>query len=317
MKRAALVLAAVAAAALPARAADYRAPLTAYGAPDLEGIWTNAWLTKLERPKDFTTIVVPEAEAAAYDKTHAGHVKDPKDDPIGQETSEFPEPGTQLARIRGFPRTSWIIEPSDGKVPNTEAVAAANKASMDAIETAFDDPEVRTLNDRCMGAGFAGPPISNGADANVLQIVQTRDQVAILSELNHNLRIIRLRGSHAPAAVRQWMGDSVGHWEGKTLVVETSNFHPLQVHAPGRPASDTRIVERFTRTGAGEITYEFRVENPDKYTMAWRGEMVLRASDKPLFEYACHEGNYGLEYILAGARQKEEAAARALASAGK
>jgi len=316
MRRSAVLIAALG-FVVPAHAGDYRAPVTAYGAPDLEGVWTNAWLTKLERPKDFTTLVIPEAEAAAYDKTHAGHVKDPKDDPIGQETSEFPEPGTQLARIRGFPRTSWIVEPSDGKAPNTPAVAAANKAAMDAVETAYDNPEDRTQNDRCLGSGFAGPPLSNGADANMLQIVQTRDQVAILSELNHNLRIIRLTGSAHPAdAVRQWFGDSVGHWEGKTLVVETSNFHPWQVRAPGKPASDTHITERFTRTGAAEITYEFRVENPDKYTMPWRGEMVLRASDKPLFEYACHEGNYGLEFILAGARQKEEAA-RELAASGK
>jgi hypothetical protein len=304
-----LLAATAALIATPLAAADYRTPLTAYGAPDLEGIWTNAWLTKLERPKDFTTIVISEAEAVAYDKVHAGHVKDPKDDPIGQETSEFPEPGTQLARIRGFPRTSWIIEPSDGKAPYTAPAAAENKAAMDGIETRFDNPEDRTPFDRCLGAGYAGPPLSNGADANMLQIVQTRDQVAIFSEMNHNMRIIRLKGSHPANAVREWFGDSIGHWEGATLVVDTVNLHPLQVRAPGKPMSDTHITERFTRTGAAEITYEFRVDNPDKYTMPWRGEMVLRASDKPLFEYACHEGNYGLEFILAGARQKEAAAA--------
>ena len=110
------------------------------------------------------------------------------------------------------------------------------------------------------------------------------------------------------------MGDSIGHWEGRTLVVETANFHPLQVAAPDAPASDTHVTERFTRTGPAEITYEFRVvRTPTNIAQPWRGEMVLRASDKPLYEYACHEGNYGLEFLLAGARQMEAAAAKELA----
>ncbi|CAN5116707.1 hypothetical protein BH11PSE2_BH11PSE2_17460 [soil metagenome] len=289
----------------PAKPAARPAAKPTYDPRDLDGTWTNAWLTKTERPKDFTTLIIPEAQAAEYEAKNAGKVK-PEKDLVGQETSEFPEVGEQLARIRGQARSSWIYDPADGKIPYTEAVKAANKARTDFIESNFDNPDARGLDERCVGATKAGPPLRNGADSNVIRIVQTRDQLAIESEADHNLRLVRIGGTHGPEAARRWMGDSVGRWEGDTLVVETVRFHPLQLGAAaGAPGADSKVIERFTRTGADEITYDFIVENPALYTQTWRGEMILRPSKGPIYEYACHEGNYGLEFILAGARQAE------------
>jgi hypothetical protein len=178
----------------------------------------------------------------------------------------------------------------------------------------FDNPEERPPGERCLATAQAGPPLRNGPDLNVYNIVQTREAVALVSEQNQNLRVIRLAGGHGPAAIRPWMGDSLGHWEGDTLVVETVNFHRAQYRVPGGGPSQTRIVERFTRTGPAEIHYAFTVENPALYTQRWRGEMVLRPSAGPQFEFACHEGNYGFANILAGARQQEREAVAAKAT---
>jgi hypothetical protein len=301
-------------AAAAAEAADYRPPLTAEGVPDLQGTWTNAWLTRTERASDFTTLSIPEAQAREYERQNAGRVKMPKD-PVGQEASEWPEVGDQLARIRNTPRTSWIYDPADGKIPYRPEVREANKAQMEAWENRFDHPEQRPPRERCMGVGQAGPPLGNAADLNVLLIVQTRDHVAIVAESNQTARIIRLGGTHAPKALRQWMGDAVGRWEGPTLVVETTNFHPAQYRTPG--GGETKVVERFTRTGPAEIHYAYTVENPALYTQRWRGEMVLRPSRGPLFEFACHEGNYALENILRGGRVAEAEAGAGQQVAGE
>lgn len=144
--------------------------------------------------------------------------------------------------------------------------------------------------------------------------MQTANAVAILSEMNHDVRIVRLNASHVPAAIRPWMGDSVGWWDKKTLVVETTSFNPRDhFHIQFELSPNTKIVERFTRMSATEIFYEFSVEDPTIYTQPWRGEMMLTASKNPIYEVACHEGNYSLAGILAGARQDEAKAAAAAA----
>jgi hypothetical protein len=293
-----LALAAVLAAG-PAAAAEK-------GASDLTGVWTNAWLTRMERGKDFKTLAVPEAEAAKWEKDNQR--PKPPEDPVGQGDSEFPEAGVQLARIRGAARTSWIYDPPDGKIPYTEAAKAANKARGDSRKGAIDGPEQLSLRDRCINTLQVGPPLANAEDLNVYQIVETKDHVAIQSEANSLVRIIRLGGQRAPNTPPRWFGDSVGYWEGKTLVVETTGFHPLQVQGvDGKAAATHRVTERFTRTGPNEIHYAFTVENPAIYTRSWRGEMVLRPVSR-IFEDGCHEGNYAMTNILGGSRVVERQA---------
>jgi hypothetical protein len=175
-------------------------------------------------------------------------------------------------------------------------------------EARFDNPEERTPGDRCLLQAHAGPPLRNAADLNLFLIVQTTDSVVIVSEGAQTPRIVRIGGDHDPAAIRRLMGDSVGHWEGRTLVVETINFHPAQYRAGAKPGGETRVVERFTRTGPQELHYAFTVENPTLYTQRWRGEMVFRPAEGRFFEYACHEGNYAMENILRGGRVADAAA---------
>jgi hypothetical protein len=184
-----------------------------------------------------------------------------------------------------------------------------------------DNPETRSLGERCIvGYGSTGgPPMLNVLYNNNYQIVQSPGYVVIMVEMNHDARVIRLGGAHLPATLRPWMGDSVGHWEGDTLVVETTNLNPgEQFTADVRHrlylASDSKVTERFTRIAGDQILYEFKVEEPKAYTQSWRGEIPMHATKGPIYEYACHEGNYALPDILAGARQQEaEAAAKAAA----
>jgi hypothetical protein len=314
----ALVLAACLAAGLPARSADaYRAPRTAYGQPDLQGTWTNASLTSLERPDRFPTVVVPEAQARAYEKDPPRAPAIPGDD-VGQDDTEWWEMGAGLARIRGQARAAWIVEPADGRLPLTEA----GRKAVVIPPAGFEGPEARPLTDRCLSfiGSPAGPPMLNAAYNGNYQILQTRDHVAILVEMNTALRIIRLGAKPAATPIPRWMGESVGRWEGETLVVETTNMHPLDSRRSGPrgrlySSPGARIVERFTRIADKEILYEFTILDPATYSGPWRAEMVFQPSPGRIFEMACHEGNYSMANILAGARQAEAAAREAAPTA--
>ena len=326
----AVALAMVAAAA---QAGSYRAPRTRFGQPDLQGVWTNASMTNLERPAALSTLVVGPAEAAAYEKRRVDRyarevaplAPDEGAPPVGkpgQDAAQWYAAPEGLARIGGQIRSSWIVEPADGQLPARATTVAAEKAVEFRDDHAFDNPEQRPLDERCvMGArNPAGPPIQNASVNPLMQIVQTRDSVVLVAEMNHDARIIRLGAKgHLPAAIRPWMGDSIGWWEGDTLVVETTNFNPAERwrwdgvrYFP--ITEDARVVERFTRTAPGEILYRFEVVDPQAYTRPWRGEMPLRATPDRLMEYACHEGNYALEGVLAGARQAERIAAQQAAA---
>ena len=224
---------------------------------------------------------------------------------MGQATSEWGEANEAgLARIRGEARTSWIVDPPDGHMPLTAQAKKARQAP-----ASFDGPEARPAAERCLlGLGApAGPPLLNpGYNANY-QIVQTRDAVVLISEMNHDARIVRLGGArHPPAGVALWMGDSVGRWERETLVVETANIRPAG-RVPLSPGA--KVTERFTRIAPDQIDYQLTVDDPTTYTRAWRGEELLRALGKPIYEAACHEGNYSLPNILAGRRYAERAGA--------
>jgi hypothetical protein len=291
------------------QAQPYRVPRTAFGQPDLQGIWSSMSMTRLERPPgDLLTFPIKAEEDAYQAKRRAAILARRQSDVFGQNAAEWQEE-FPLARIDGKLRTSWIVSPADGQLPyRPEArrrLAAINAAQLRRP----DNPEELSGFDRCLvgGVGAAGPPIQNPfTTSGGTQIVQTRDEVAILAEMNHDVRIVRLNARHQPPAVRQWMGDAIGWWEGDTLVVETTNFQPGEENRAAYLLSpQAKVTERFRRVSASELRYEFEVDDSATYTQAWRGEMPLRADKGPIYEYACHEGNYSLANILRGARRAE------------
>ena len=181
---------------------------------------------------------------------------------------------------------------------------------MRKLAESYDGPEPRPLGERCLATtGRTGPPMVNGLYNNNYQIVQTRDHILILSEMVQHARVVRLNGKHLPAHMTPLFGDSIGWWEGDTLVVETTNFSELHSrHAhPAYLSSKAKVTERFTRYSQTQIFYAYTVEDPSFYTQPWRGESSFNATPQPMYEYACHEGNYSLPGILAGARVQEQA----------
>jgi hypothetical protein len=301
----------------PAEAQGYKVPRTASGRPDLQGQWTNASLTHLERPRDLQSLVITEAAATAYEASHDGAPKIPGDD-VGQDTTEIWEQGGKLARLAGEVRTSWLTDPPDGRLPYSEAGRKLLQRSMDALYTDFDGPEVRPAMERCLlgSNSTAGPPMLNAGYNNNYQFVQTKDHLVVIVEMNHDARIIPLaptapQPAAAMSRIRPWMGRSVGRWEGDTLVVETGDFNVIGSWRGSSPiyiSPAARVTERFTRVSADEIRYEFAVDDPAVYTQVWRGEMPLRRATAPMYEVACHEGNYSMGGILAGGRKKDREA---------
>jgi hypothetical protein len=312
--------------AAPGQPPAYKAPRTVYGAPDLQGLWTNTALTFLQRPPIFKNLVATDKEEAMmiglFTKMAGDNIStapvDPKL-PAPPQVKEAPqsdyiEMDLHLARIDGQPRTSWIVDPADGRLPFTDEVKKA-RAAADKAPEVFDNPEDRDTQERCLTAigSPEGPPMINTGFNGNYQIVQTKDYVAIHVEMNHDVRIIRMGDrTHQAAAIQPWLGDSVGWWEGETLVVETTHLNPkghVYSLGGGFPYSpQTKITERFTRVAKDQILYEFSVDDPLTFTKVWRAEMPMRAAKGPIYEYACHEGNYSLPNILAGARAQEKAA---------
>ena len=313
--------------------APYHAPRTDFGDPDLQGLWTNASITTLERPAWATKLVLTPEEAAVavakYKQWLADNDKGadapPTDrDDVGGYNSFWLDPGSKFGVVRGEIRTSWIVDPPSGRIPySPEGARAAMATGMRQFRD-FSGPEVRSLGERCIvGYGSTGgPPMLNVLYNNNYQIVQSPGFVVIVVEMNHDARIIRLGGTHPPANITPWMGDSIGHWEGETLVVETTNLNPGQAFTADIRhriylAPDSKVTERFTRVSDHDILYEFQVEEPKAYTQTWRGEIPMHTTKGPMYEYACHEGNYSLPGILAGARAEEKTAALAAAKGSK
>jgi hypothetical protein len=307
----------------------WQAPRTEWGAPNLQGTWTNASLTSLEREPMFKgKASMTKAEAEEFERTNAfaqmsAADAKPTDPSVKAKASSDPggynafwlDPGTKLAVVNGEARTSFIVHPADGKVPYTPTGMKAAVAARSAIT--FDGPESRALGERCL-LGFgatSGPPMLPDVYNNNYQIVQSKDHVVILVEMVHDARIIRIGGTPIPKHVSKWMGDSVGRWEGDTLVVETTNLHPQQKAHYGikqrfyLPPTG-KVIERFTRVAPDQILYQFTVEDSEAYTQPWKGEVPMVATQDQLYEYACHEGNYALPGILAGARENEKKVAR-------
>ena len=326
MHNLALIAATALLSALPLMASAqsaYRVPRTASGTPDLQGIWTNASLTSVERSPGFKSLVIPEADAKTFEARRAAAraAQDRPSDPNalavvaadpGGYNAAWTDPGVTLGRVRGEVRSSWIVDPADGRAPYSAKGRKTFEAALAKARTTFDGPETRPLGERCiLGFGStAGPPMLNVLYNNNYQIVQTPETVVIVVEMNHDARIIRMGGRHPPRHIRTWMGDSIGRWDGDTLVVETTNFNPGEALRPYFGATlyiseDATVTERFTRISTTEILYEFEVDDPEVFSKVWRAEMPLKASPGPVYEYACHEGNYSLPGILAGARRAE------------
>jgi hypothetical protein len=321
-------------------AAAYHAPRNAFGQPDLQGNWTNATITPFEREAKYgDRLALTDQEVKGLEGANAQLVADGNKptDPKAKVTdlptncgrgftgvdcgynSAWVDPGTKIIDLGGVKRSSIIVSPANGRLPKMKPEAAARMQARfaNARRASFDNPENRSLGERCILSfgSSAGPPMLPLLYNNNYQIVQTRDEVAIDVEMVHDIRHIRLSGAHPPADVKLWMGDSIGHWEGDTLVVETTNMRPEQNFRGASVGS--KIVERFTRVSPTQIKYSFTVDDPQVYTAPYTGEVALNATKGPLYEYACHEGNYALPGILAGARtQEKEALQAAKAAAG-
>jgi hypothetical protein len=290
------------------------------GQPDLQGVWDASSMTPLERPaalgnKEFYT---PE-EIVAYEKARAHDLdRDRRDGSADADLSRaynesWFDRGVHLASNH---RTSRIVDPPNGRFPVYTPAAAQKYRDLQkwSAEHAFDGPETRSLYDQCLVFSQSGPPFLPGNYNNFYQILQTPGYVTILSEMGHQVRVIPLSNrSPLPGDVKQWMGDSVGHWEGNTLVVETANFRVSDhsrfgVQYDGITDGNLRVTERITRTGPSTITYRATVTDPTVYTQPWTIELPMEKSQSLIYEYACHEGNYGLVGILSGARAEEKKA---------
>jgi hypothetical protein len=237
---------------------------------------------------------------------------------VGGYNGFWLDPGNNVIRIDGVARSSIIVDPPDGRLPPLTAEGKQRLTERAAIAKKygeFDHPEMRPLSDRCLMSfgSNAGPPmLPNYFYNNNYTIVQTTDHVMILTEMVHDARIVRIGAKeHLPAQVRPWMGDSIGRWEGDTLVVETTNINPTQLAQSSflwvyRGASDKlKVTERFTRTGPDTILYKFTMEDPSTFTAPFSGELPFTRIDEMIYEYACHEGNYAMSNILSGERAKE------------
>lgn len=301
------------AALLPGQTKAWTPPRASDGHPDLQGTWSTATITPLERPADLAgKPFFTEKEAAEYEKqflqtTNRDRRDGGADTDVSRAYNEFWfSRGNHLVATR---RTSLIVDPPDGKIPPLTAEAQQRQADRAAHTKAhgFDGPEERPLPERCLLWPTAGPPMIPGGYNNNYQIFQSPGYVMVLVEMIHDVRIIPTDGRrHLPSSVRQWLGDSRGHWEGNTLVVDTTNF---TANSNFRGATkDMHLVERFTRTGPDTIMYEFTVDDPAAFTKPWKAEIPMQQTHEPILEYACNEGNYAMSGVLGGARAEEAAA---------
>ncbi len=319
-----IALAATAVSAQPKAA--YHAPKNGWGQPDLQGNWTTATITPLTRdPKLGQRNVLTKQEADSLEQATQAQiaradaptpvdatVKDLKNADCGADgisgfncgyNQGWKDPGTKLITINGEKRASIITSPANGQFPARVTGGAAGRRG-----GRTDNPEGFSLGERCLLSfgSSAGPPMLPLMYNNTYQIVQTKDEIAIDVEMVHDVRHIHMGAQHVPASMKLWMGDSVGHWEGDTLVVETTNFRPEQGLRGGNVSQ--KVTERFRRISPTQLSYQFTVEDPGVYAAPFSGEVEMRHTNGQVYEYACHEGNYALTGMLAGARAEEKQA---------
>ncbi len=313
------------AAASAAQAAEqpYTAPRTPDGQPDLQGFWSNQTYTRLERPDGVTTAFYTEEEVAAIEARAAGRESaqtEPGTIPdVHYDFTQFGLDRSQSARAKNL-RTSLIVDPQDGRLPDVNAEgrrrAGEVAAAQERLGGRWDSAQANQLDDRCIIMAGVGPPMLNTGYNSNYQIVQAPGYVMILTEMIHDARVIPLDGrASPPRGVSQWVGLSRGRWDGETLVVETTNFNAKN---PFRGSSARmRVTERFSRVAEDTLAYSFTVEDPGTWDRSWTAEMPMQRTRGPLFEFACHEGNFGLYNTLVGARLEERRAAEAAARQGR
>jgi hypothetical protein len=276
--------------------------------PDLQGFWTNGTVTPLQRPavfasKEFLSV----EEAAEYERTW-----------LDQFRKNFPPEDLQAPdldytymdrmNVVASRRTSLILDPPDGRLPALLPAARARASARP--NPSKDDPELMGLDERCLltvafGSSNASPPmVPNPFGQNFYQFVQTPDHLMIFTETVHDARIVRIGGVHLPSQVQLWLGDSIGRWDGETLVVDTTNFTE-KTHFRGS-SSRLHVVERFTRTGPVTMRYQFTADDADTWARPWTAEIPFSTTRERMFEYACHEGNHSMENVLRGARAEEK-----------
>ncbi len=286
------------------------------GPPNLQGVWTNGTLTPLTRPTDLADrYALTKAEAAEFERTGFERMMKAVPELDRVTAGDLNDTYLDTAALKVVPdrRTSLIVDPPNGMLPPRTPAAQQRPAR----SLSYDDPESRTLHERCLlsfnfgGSSSVPPLVPNPVLQDFYRIVQTPQHVLILSELVHDTRIIRIGGRHLPPDVRQWHGDSVGHWESDTLVVDTTNFTDKTRYRGS--STSLHVIERFRTTGADTLDYRVTVEDPDTWTARWTAHVPFSRTNNSMFEYACHEANYSMANSLRGMRAKEqddEAAAR-------
>ena len=305
-------------------AQDYEIPRTEWGVPDFQGYWRNNTVMPFERPRELgTKQAYTEEEAMQLERAAQQRVEEDNEPldpnrpapelealpPVGNYDLFWTDRGMFLPTINGEFRTSAIIDPPNGRIPERVAGFADRMRELRAnLPARNDGPEGRSLGERCILSfgNSSGPVMSPVMYNSHMQIVQSPGYVTITIEMIHDARIIRIADSRedALAAQSKWMGDSIGRWDGDTLIVETQHFNPTQTYR-GAPTENLTVIETFRREGPNKIVYGFTVDDPSVYTAQWSGEYPLSRMVEPVYEYACHEGNYGIIGILAGARRLE------------
>lgn len=319
-------------ASAAAKSTPYKVPRNEAGRPELGGFWNNSTITTLERPAQYgeRRLFTPE-EVARLEGIEIQFYKDkaqPVDTTLTAEEllamdcgkgfkgascgydAGWIDPGVRVARVGGEPRNSFVTSTPNGRLPamTPEAQKRMTEARARMVRDRSDNPEDRQLGERCLTswANHAGPVMLPTLYNNNYQIVQTKDDIVIVSEVIHDSRIIHMNDAHAPDAVTPWYGDSIGRWDGDTLVIQTKNYNPGQSFRGA--SAGLKVTERITRVAENRLLYQFTVEDPATWVTPWGGEYEFVRGD-PVYEYACHEGNYALTNILAGARAEDAAAA--------
>jgi hypothetical protein len=319
---AAVVAAFALGAAASAAAQTSKVPKTAWGKPDLTGLWDFRTITPLERPanmadKEFLTPAEAakleqetiernaEIDSRPAERTSAGGNVDRRQDGTpGFYNNFWLDGGTKPV---GSLRTSLVVDPTNGKLPPMTPAAQKRAEERRAYlkEHPADGPEDRSSSDRCIVGFNAGPPLSPGGYNQNMQVVQTKDSVILVTEMVHSARVVYLDG-RPPLndKIRNWSGDARGHWEGDTLVVETTNFRPDRGWRG--TSGNMKLIERLTRVDANTLEYKYTVIDPDTWTAPWTAAIPLRLADQPSYEYACHEGNHSMQGILSGQRTEDK-----------
>jgi len=304
-----------------AGAKPYTPPRTPDGQPDLQGVWDYRSVTPLQRPPEFANkATLTDAEIAEYEKTRTAVLDKDRRDGNAQEdvARAYNDFWWDYGKKVVGHQTSLIVDPPDGKIPPLTADGQKRTDARRVFQTnnvreegsvgrGFDSWLDRPLQERCIMWGVAGPPMAPGPYNNNVQLIQSAGWVAILNEMIHEHRMVPLDGRpHVGDHIRMWQGDSRGHWDGNTLVVETTNFNDKRSFQGS--SENMRLTERFTRVAPDTLVYEYTVDDPETFTKPWTARFPMVKNPEPMFEYACHEGNYALPHALEGARNIEKAA---------